>query len=251
MLKKYIVMITVFVLVGSIAFSLLGIGDFTTRLHFSRGNALEERGQVSNAIAEFEKGTGYGPTAVEAYSNIANLYAFISNWDEAVIYIDKGLALDPGSYFLNTLKARYYIKTNDLDKALDYCNTAIAHGPNFAPALQTRADIDFKLAKYAVLDDCNQLLVLFPDNVPAHMIRGLFYAQLGGNSFVASIADFSEVIKLDPGNAVAYYNRGLAYKYEGNTAAAEADFARVPYLTNDPSILKYLETEIGYILPIY
>jgi lipoprotein NlpI len=83
------------------------------------------------------------------------------------------------------------------------------------------------------------------------MVRGLFYAQLGGSSFAASIYDFTKVIQLDPGNAVAYYNRGLAYKYQGNNAAAEADFAQVPNLTNDPSILKYLETEIGYILPIY
>jgi tetratricopeptide (TPR) repeat protein len=251
MRKKYIVIIVAVVLVGSITISLLGIGDFTIRLHFSRGNVLAEKGQIANAVAEFEKGADYGPTEVEAYSNIANLYAFINQWDEAIIFIDKGLALDPNNYFLNDLKARYYIYTNEMDKALDYCNTAISYGANFASALQTRAVIDFKLGNYAVLNDCNKILLLFPDNVPAYMVRGLFYAQLGGSSFAASIYDFTKVIQLDPGNAVAYYNRGLAYKYQGNNAAAEADFAQVPNLTNDPSILKYLETEIGYILPIY
>jgi tetratricopeptide (TPR) repeat protein len=58
------------------------------------------------------------------------------------------------------------------------------------------------------LDSLNASLQQNPQDIEAHVERGLIYAKLNQNT--AAIADYTEVIRLDPNHALAYNNRAVA-----------------------------------------
>ncbi len=68
-------------------------------------------------------------------------------------------------------------------------------------------------------------------NAMAYANRGI--ASLFGNVYHGGIEDFTRAIEIDPEYAEAYYFRGLAYESMGETALADADFARYSALTGE------------------
>jgi tetratricopeptide (TPR) repeat protein len=253
-MRKMILIITGFLLLAvSIGVSLIGVNDFTTRLHIDRGNILADNMKYDQALTEFNKAIIYNLVAVETFAAMATAFANQGNWDSAIDYVDKGLALDPNNYFLNSFKSRYYLRINQLEEALNYCNKAISVGPNFEQALEISVLINFEKGNYyQVLMVCDKLIVLYPEDTVSRTIRGLVYVKSGiidKNEIYKAIEDFSKVIEINPLDAVGYYNRGLAHKYLGESNKAESDFAKVLTLTKDPEILEYLGEKTKYILP--
>jgi Flp pilus assembly protein TadD len=48
-----------------------------------------------------------------------------------------------------------------------------------------------------------------------------------------AIADYTEALRLDPKNSIFYSDRGYAYGQKGDTARANADYARARELKNE------------------
>jgi tetratricopeptide (TPR) repeat protein len=74
----------------------------------------------------------------------------------------------------------------------------------------------------SAIADCNQAPKLTPDNVEAHLNRGLAYYRLG--KYRQAIADSNQVIGLKPDDFRAYYNRGIAQAMLGNHQQAISDY---------------------------
>jgi tetratricopeptide (TPR) repeat protein len=130
------------------------------------------------------------------------------------------------------LRAVYWYKRDELDRAIVDYNDSIRHDPSIAlvyfgrgAALKQRGDLDRAIA------DFNEAIRRDPKIPYAYNVRGIALNQKG--EVDRAIADFSEAIRLAPNEVNGYFNRGAAYSDKGDRAHAMADFGEVVRL--DPN----------------
>ena len=77
--------------------------------------------------------------------------------------------------------------------------------------------------------------VTVSSSTPTPSLDAAFYNRRGYDYYMKAdpddaIRDFTEAIRLKPDFAAAYYNRGAAYRSQGRTAEAQADFNKAKQL---------------------
>jgi len=124
------------------------------------------------------------------------------------------------------LRAVYWYKKDEFDRAIVDYNDSIRHDPTIAlvyfgrgAALKQRGDVDRAIA------DFNEAIRRDPKIPYAHNVRGIVLNEKG--EFDRAIADFSEAIRLAPNDVNGYFNRGSAYSGKGDRDHAMADFGEV------------------------
>ena len=91
------------------------------------------------------------------------------------------------------------------------------------------------------LEDCQQLIGLFPKKARVFYIQGRVKAALA--DYTGAIADFERVIAITPDYALAYYAQGRAKQALGQPDAAEFDFAKARVL--NPNVDKLYPFSYG------
>ena len=150
-------------------------------------------------------------------------------WDDAIVYYDELVRLEPDNL---TLASAYegigfaYISKGRLDLAIANFTEAIEQSPNNAEAYSVRG-FAYRLKEEFdnAIKDYDEAIRLKPDFSEAYYNRGIIYDQKGEVN--NAIKDYDEAIRLKPDFPEAYYNRGAAYllKSESNTAVEDFDEA--------------------------
>ncbi len=73
-----------------------------------------------------------------------------------------------------------------------------------------------------------------PQNLDAHLQRGILYARLNQN--ILAIADYTQVIRLDPNHALAYNNRAVAKLNMKDYRGAYLDYTQVVRILPEQAI---------------
>lgn len=116
-------------------------------------------------------------------------------------------------------------RLGDTDKALTYCNLAIAMKPEQLQAYRQRASASMSRGDdLQALIDLEKALELDPQNGAYHCTRGWIFAKLG--DFDQAIEESTRSITLQPDYAPAYYCRGRAHAHTRNYLAAIDDLSR-------------------------
>jgi tetratricopeptide (TPR) repeat protein len=191
--------------------------------HFSQGFALEKRGDLKGALAEYSQAIAIDPNYALAYNNrglvrydLGDKRAALADYNQA-IRINRKYA----EAYNNRGVVRYDL--GDKQAALADYNQAIGINPNLAPAYYNRGLVRYDLGnKQAALADYNQALRMGLNYAPAYYNRGLVRYELGDKQ--AALADYTEAIGINPNLAPAYYNRGLVRYELGDKPAAIADY---------------------------
>jgi tetratricopeptide (TPR) repeat protein len=154
-----------------------------------RGVEHHRRGEIDQAMDDFNMALKFDPTYATAYYN------------RGVAYYDKG----------------------DRDSALAYYSRAIELNPRYADALYNRGivrkekgDLDGAIADY------DRALLLKPRLTVIWNNRGIARKEKG--DFDGAIADYSRAIKLDGKLASAWNNRASAWQAKGDPTKALADY---------------------------
>jgi Flp pilus assembly protein TadD len=84
------------------------------------GRALVQAGFQERAIDIFEYGIEKDPTQVANYSYIAIYLSTQRKWDEAIVYLQKGLKVDPQSRSVRSHLVDIFLLKGEVDKALFY-----------------------------------------------------------------------------------------------------------------------------------
>ena len=136
-------------------------------------------------------------------------YLSLGECDDAMLYVDKLIALDTliaGSY---EIKSDIYYAMGNLNAALDEINTAISISPDESRFYQTRASIYRYMGKIDdAIDDYFMVIKLNPENAYAVLQRGVLLKQQNKN--IAAEADFLKAIELD---SIAGESVCMAYAY--------------------------------------
>ncbi len=122
--------------------------------------------------------------------------------------------------------ATCYNELADYDRALEYCNQAIALDSTDADYLYLKANIlDFAGRSKEAMRTINDYIAKKPDEIDGYALRGWFRGYDG--DFDGAIEDYTMVITMQPKYASAYFYRGGYYRLKGEMAKAEADYKEV------------------------
>ena len=169
----------------SLAFNLLASAIYHAEYHSKLGTLLLDRGQVSEAIDQFQQALRFEPDDAEAHNNLGGLLAKQSQMDEAIHQFQEATRLEP-----DHPHAHY----------------------NLGNALLIKGQIDEAIRQF------QEVIRLKPDHAEAHYNLGTVLGSRGRTD--EAITQYQEATRLNPGNADAHYNLGLALASKGQTEEA-------------------------------
>ena len=144
---------------------------------------------------------------------------------EAVAWITKALAINPGDPAANYRCGVALHDIGRLQDAVDHYDRALAAAPGLAEACFNRGNALASLQRYlAAIDSFDAAIAIKPDHAQAFNNRG--NAQKALREYDAAIASYDQAIALSPGYADAHNNRGNALRDLKQPAAAIENYDR-------------------------
>jgi len=227
------------------------------RLHFSLGKLTE-------AAALAAKSISLSPKLEPAYRLLAQIQLAQTDLSNALVSINKALALKDyaenhychGLISLamkNDLQAlsdfkkaiekdnRYteaYLKLatlqlqmNKPDEAMETCNGLIAYDPANRQAFLIRSRVYARLTEYPkAIDDMSKILFNNPEDKEMYVIRGTYYQEFTQHQH--AINDFSKALLIDKAYAEAIYKRAFSYEQVGDFKSAIRDYETLTALSD-------------------
>jgi tetratricopeptide (TPR) repeat protein len=188
-----------------------------------RGEAMRQRGLLTQARADMERAIALDPNAPAQYADIAQLYAMQGDFTAAHEALKKGLALNPDGPVLGRAAGVVALIEARYDDAVAAFNKMLASDPNDryahrqrAVAFQDLGDTDKAAA------DADALLQANPRDADARQLKMFILLQAGKDEQALAVVDAG--IALEPKSAAAHVLKGDALRILRRDAEAQAEF---------------------------
>ncbi|HEY4308071.1 MAG TPA: tetratricopeptide repeat protein [Pirellulales bacterium] len=194
-------------------------------IYRQRARTLEILGRHEQAIADVTAAIKEDPETAADYLLRGRLSFKAGDRESGVADFQTAARLDPSAAG-HVECARAWLDVNDIDRATEECEAALAIDLQCASAYVARGIANFEQKIYTLaLRDYTQALTLDSENSEAFQGRAQVYAVLQDD--VSCLADLNEVIRLSPADRHAYRARGMRYFCLGDNerAVADLDFA--------------------------
>jgi Tfp pilus assembly protein PilF len=154
--------------------------------------------------------------------NYGSLLRDDGSWEEALPFMEKGVALSPDYTDARVRLAEAYFKLGKYPQAIEQANVALAKEPNNITALQFRGSaLGASGQTGAAAEDFKKILEADPNNLHGMYNLGVAYKE--ANQLDKAIEMYSKVILAQPDFPNAYYERGFTYGKMGLFPQAKAD----------------------------
>jgi len=136
--------------------------------------------------------------------------ALEGKYDQAVIYLEQALKLDPNSVEILYRLSEVYLKVGNGEKAVDTAQRAVEKEPKNFAFRMSLGGIYASLRRYnSAKEQYKKATELNPSNQKVQMLLGIVEAELG--EMDESISIFSKAIKENPYNEMAFFYRARIY----------------------------------------
>ena len=160
------------------------------------------------------------------------VYERAAKYNKAIAYYKESLEKESNIITASRISS-CYDDLGDYDKALEYCNQAIALDSVKANYLYEKANIlDNAGRTQEAIKTMSDYIANTPDEPAGYYQRGWFKDYSG--DIEGALEDYTMAITLQPNVAYAYLNRGVLYRLKGENAKAESDFKQVVRLDSIP-----------------
>jgi tetratricopeptide (TPR) repeat protein len=163
---------------------------------------LAERGQYEEAIAYYNRALAISPDYDEARVNLGNALAAQGKTDEAIAQYREALRVNPNSMVAHHNLGLAMIRQGKLDEALEHYRKAVAINPGF---LEGQNNLGLLLAARGqyqeAMEHLQKAIEINPAFPLAHVNLGDVLIALGRRS--EAIEEFYKALKLDPNIATA------------------------------------------------
>ncbi len=160
------------------------------------------------------------------------VYERAAKYNKAIAYYKESLEKESNIITASRISS-CYDDLGDYDKALEYCNQAIALDSVKANYLYEKANIlDNAGRTQEAIKTMSEYIANTPDEPAGYYQRGWFKDHSG--DIEGALEDYTMAITLQPNEAYAYLNRGVLYRLKGENAKAESDFKQVVRLDSIP-----------------
>lgn len=154
--------------------------------------------------------------------NYGSLLRDKGSWEEALPFIEKGVALSPDYTDARVRLSEAYFKLGKYPESVEQANAALAKEPNNITALQFRGSALGASGHVAeAAEDFKKILEADPTNIHGMFNLGVAYKE--ANQLDKAIEMYSKVILAQPDFPNAYYERGFCYGKMGLFPQANAD----------------------------
>ena len=160
------------------------------------------------------------------------VYERAAKYNKAIAYYKESLEKESNIITASRISS-CYDDLGDYDKALEYCNQAIALDSVKTNYLYEKANIlDNAGRTQEAIKTMSDYIANTPDEPAGYYQRGWFKDHSG--DIEGALEDYTMAITLEPNEAYAYLNRGVLYRLKGENAKAESDFKQVVRLDSIP-----------------
>lgn len=160
------------------------------------------------------------------------VYERAAKYNKAIAYYKESLEKESNIITASRISS-CYDELGDYDKALEYCDQAIALDSVKSDYLYQKANIlDNAGRSKEAIRVMGEYIANNPDMAEGYYRRGWFEDHSG--NVEEAIEDYTMAITLQPNEAYAYLNRGVLYRLKGENAKAESDFKQVVRLDSIP-----------------
>lgn len=160
------------------------------------------------------------------------VYERAAKYNKAIAYYKESLEKKSNIITASRISS-CYDDLGDYDKALEYCNQAIALDSVKTNYLYEKANIlDNAGRTQEAIKTMSDYIANTPDEPAGYYQRGWFKDHSG--DIEGALEDYTMAITLQPNVAYAYLNRGVLYRLKGENAKAESDFKQVVRLDSIP-----------------
>ena len=160
------------------------------------------------------------------------VYERAAKYNKAIAYYKESLEKESNIITASRISS-CYDELGDYDKALEYCDQAIALDSVKSDYLYQKANIlDNAGRSKEAIRVMGEYIANNPDMAEGYYRRGWFEDHSG--NVEEAIEEYTMAITLQPNVAYAYLNRGVLYRLKGENAKAETDFKQVVRLDSIP-----------------
>jgi tetratricopeptide (TPR) repeat protein len=198
----------------------------------SLGAELRKRGQVDEAISDFENAIRIRPLFGEARMNLGEALMARGRTAEALPHLQEAVRLEPESPFAHlNLGTALNVSGRTADAEAQY-REALRLDPGLANAHEGIGVVWLRAGRAReALPELLEAIRLDPQTAMGYYNAGRALMVLDRPGEAA--AQFAESIRLEPGNAEAHFNLGTAFAAKGQTSEALAEFQTAVRLRPD------------------
>jgi tetratricopeptide (TPR) repeat protein len=200
--------------------------------HDNLGVALARKGQIDEAIRQYQEALRLNPSHANAHYNLGNALGKKGQSEEAIRQYQEALRVKPDHAEAHGNLGIALAKSGQTDEAIRQYQEALRLKPNLADA---HNGLGAALYKQGQIDEAIRHLLealrLNPDDADAHYNLGVAFYQQGRSA--EAIGQFQEVLRLNPSHAEAHNNLGTALGLKGETEEAIRHFQEALRLNPD------------------
>jgi len=167
--------------------------------HFAQGVRSRARGDMQNAMEQFERATALNPGDAAAHLNLGIVYGEVGRFDDALREFGRVLELNPAHPAAQFNRGVVLMKQQNQAEAIFAFEKALVLGESSTP-------LHYNLA------------------VCYEYADGTRYGQ--GFNAEKSVEHYKKALEREPGNAVVHYNLGMVYLHTGDLELAEGELRK-------------------------
>jgi len=187
----------------------LGINPNYEEAHCNYGAALFQKGQVDEAMTQYQKALEINPNYSDAYFNLGNAFVKKGQPDEAISQFQKAIEINPNYTVAYNNLGLMLVRKGQFDEALAQFQSALKINPNYGDALSSLGNI---LLIRGRVDEAmarfKKALEINPNDSNVHFNLGLAFFQKG--QLAKAISQFEDVLRMNPNDSDAQKNLAKA-----------------------------------------
>jgi Flp pilus assembly protein TadD len=201
-------------------------------VHNNLGSALGEKGQIDEAIGQYQEALRLKPDGAEAHNNLGAALSKKGQIDEAIGQYQEAIRLEPDHAGAHNNLGAALARKGQIDEAISQLQEAVRLKPDYAEAhynlgtaLDEKGQIDEAIRQF------QEAMRLKPDYAEARYNLGLALVRKG--QIDEAISQFQEAMRLKPYEADVHNNLGAALGRKGQTDEAIRQFQKALRLKPD------------------
>ena len=200
-------------------------GGILSNLYSQKSGILSGLGIDEDAVTAITRAIELTPRSA-FYANRGNFYVKQDELDKALDDYNRAIEINPNSASGYVGRGVVYRERDELDKALDNYDRAIEIAPNHANAFNNRGNVYHKQGELELaLDDYDRAIEIAPNHADdAYFGRGNVYRDW--NELDKALDNYDRAIEINSNHAPAFNNRGNVYHKQGELELALDDLDR-------------------------
>jgi protein O-mannosyl-transferase len=202
------------------------------RAHYSYGFALEQTGQIEEAIKQYEQVVQLDPDYAEAHDRLGNDLMQVGRSSEAMEHFEQALRIKPEYAKAHNDIGVALERTGRLPQAILHYEQAVRLKPDYPEAYN---NLGIALTKSGRVQEAiasyEQALRIKPDFAEAHNSLGSAFLGLG--KIQQAIEQYEQALSFRPDYATAHYNLGSALEAAGRASEAVSQYQQALRLKPD------------------